>query len=171
VIILATTLLVIGLILLLFSLRQRKSSGLPTGKVIYSDTNQWEPLETPLYDPSLGLAGRPDYLVRHESQIVPVEIKSSQVSDAPYEGHVMQVAAYCRLIDTEFGIRPDHGLINYPGATFSIEYTHELEGNLTDLLKEIRTQTSQTIPNRSHQSHNRCRNCGYRRICDQALEH
>lgn len=170
-IIFASIILVAGIILLLISRRQQHQSGLPSGEIIYSDTRQWEPLETPLYDPSLGLAGRPDYLVRSDDQIVPVEIKSSHVAEAPYEGHIMQVAAYCRLIDYEYGIRPAHGLIHYPDKTFSIEYSLDLEQNLSDLLHEVRRQTNQTIPDRSHQSINRCRNCGYRKICEQTLEH
>lgn len=169
-IIFASILLVVGIILLLISRRQQHESGLPTGEIIYSDTRQWEPLETPLYDPSLGLAGRPDYLVRSKDQVIPIEIKSSQVAETPYEGHIMQVAAYCRLVDYQFGIRPDHGLINYTDKTFSIEYSQDLELKLSNLLHEVRRQTNQTTPDRSHQSINRCRNCGYRKICDQALE-
>ena len=60
----AIVLLVLGLFLLMQAARRRKATGLPGGEVIYADTSQWAPPEKPLYDPHVGLAGKPDYLVK-----------------------------------------------------------------------------------------------------------
>src|SRR3972149_6466396 len=56
-------LLILGALLLLWAAaRQRRSAGLPGGRIIYTDTNRWDRLEKPLYDPALEITGKPDYL-------------------------------------------------------------------------------------------------------------
>ena len=48
-----------------------------------------------------GLSGRPDYLVRVDSGVAPVELKSgkSPRSGRPYDGHLFQLLAYCLLVE------------------------------------------------------------------------
>ena len=60
----AVALLLIALVLLWQANRQQKSAGLPGGKVVYSDTKDWGPVDKPYYDPILGLTGKPDYVVK-----------------------------------------------------------------------------------------------------------
>jgi hypothetical protein len=69
-------LLLIGAVLLWLSGRQRRATGLPAGRVVYSDHNEWGEIETPLYDPTFNLTGKPDYLVERSDEIIPVEVKS-----------------------------------------------------------------------------------------------
>src|SRR3990170_591592 len=88
----------LGIALFWQSSRQRKASGLPGGRIIYADTSRWEPLQEALYDPRLGLAGKPDYLVKEGEQVIPVEVKSSRVAHSPYDSHIFQLAAYCLLV-------------------------------------------------------------------------
>src|SRR5512144_2675391 len=126
--------------LLWLSSRQRKAAGLPAGRVIYSDTNRWGPLEKPLYDAQLALTGKPDYLVEQQDRIIPVEVKSRQVKQAAPDGHIFQMAAYCLLVARVFGKRPPYGILHYPNRTFAIDYTSELENTLLDLLAEMRAQ-------------------------------
>ncbi|MEZ4638650.1 MAG: hypothetical protein R2856_27435 [Caldilineaceae bacterium] len=54
----------LGLFILFWARRKRTETGLPSGKVIYSDTGDWETPEKPLFSRRYGLVGRPDYLVR-----------------------------------------------------------------------------------------------------------
>ena len=61
----AILLLALGLVVWLFSRRQRKSSGLPEGELLYSDSDYWQSLPKPLYDPTLQLVGKPDYVVKN----------------------------------------------------------------------------------------------------------
>jgi CRISPR-associated exonuclease Cas4 len=165
-------LVALGLIWL--SRRWRRASGLPGGRVIYSDTNRWGPVEEPLYDPELGLTGRPDYLVEQGQSLIPVEVKSGRIPDAPYDTHIFQLAAYCLLVKRVYGKRPPFGLIHYSGRsnagrTFAIDYTPTLETALLDLLAEIRRQEKRKEVDRSHESTERCRSCGFRSVCDQRL--
>ena len=166
--------LIVILVLLAFGLlwlssRQRKAAGLPAGRVIYSDTNRWGPLEKPLYDAQLGLTGKPDYLVEQQDRIIPVEVKSKRVTQAAPDGHIFQLAAYCWLVEHVFGKRPPYGILHYPNRTLAIDYTPELENALLDLVAEMRSQEHRKEVERSHNSAARCARCGYRSICDQAL--
>ena len=166
---LAVLFLAIAVALLIFAERGRKASGLPVGKVVYSDTRTWKPLETPLYDATIGLAGRPDYLVEQGRQVIPVEVKSGAAPDSPYESHIYQLAAYCRLVETTYDRRPDYGLLHYPDRTFAVDYTPRLEAALLALLEEMRQCASSDDASRSHDSQARCKGCSYRSICDQKL--
>ena len=160
-------LVLLGAALLWQSRRLRRQSGLPRGRVIYSDTSGWQKVERPLYDAELGLTGRPDYIVRQpDGLLIPVEVKSSRTPKTPYDSHLYQLAAYCLLVARQSGRRPPYGLIKYPEKTFTVPYTQALEDNLLALLDEIRA--CQT-PHRSHTSPNRCAACGYRKICDESL--
>ncbi|RME06031.1 MAG: Dna2/Cas4 domain-containing protein [Anaerolineae bacterium] len=167
--ILALTLLLLGWLLLWLSRRQRRAAGLPGGRVIYSDTTRWMPLEEPLYDPELELVGRPDYLIRQGETVIPVEVKSTRVGDAPYDSHIYQLAAYCRLVQSAYGVRPPYGVLHYANRTFQIDYTARLENELRNIIGEMRSRGHLRNINRSHESAARCRKCGYRSLCDQRL--
>jgi len=165
----AVFLLALGSILLMLASRQRKATGLPGGQIIYSDTSQWEPVEKPLYDPREGLSGRPDYLVKQAGMVIPVEVKSSRVSQQPYDSHIYQLAAYCYLVASEYKVRPAYGILHYHNQTFRIEYTPELESEMLATLFDIRTQARRKQVQRSHHAQQRCARCGYRPSCDQRL--
>jgi CRISPR-associated exonuclease Cas4 len=151
--------------------RQRRASGLPVGRVTYSDTGLWNKVERPLYDPLSGLTGKPDYLVESEDgqTLVPVEVKSGRAPGAPHDSHVFQLAAYCRLVERTEGQRPPYGILRYRDRTFIIDYTPALESKLDQILSEIRIQEKRAEADRSHQEAARCARCGYREICDQRL--
>jgi CRISPR-associated exonuclease Cas4 len=166
---LAILLLIVGLVLLWLASRRRKDLGLPAGRIIYADTSAWGAVQEPLYDRALGLTGRPDYLVQKGKNTIPVEVKSSQVSHAPYDSHIYQLAAYCLLVESTFGVRPPYGILHYPNRTYAIDYTRQLETSLRSLLDEIRDQERSKEIDRSHNQAARCARCGFRSLCDQAL--
>jgi CRISPR-associated exonuclease Cas4 len=161
-------LLIAGLLYWL-GLRRRARAGLPGGRVVYSDARDWGPVEKPLYDPDLGLTGKPDYLVDRDGEIIPVEVKTGRTPDAPYDTHLFQLYAYCRLVETAYGRRPSHGLLHYPGRTFAVDYTPAAESALLATLDEMRAFERKKNVDRSHTSPPRCKACGYRSICDQKL--
>ncbi len=167
---LALLLALVALWLLLRTRRQQQAAGLPRGRVIYTDTRSWGPVEEPLYDPGLALTGRPDYLVKQGAQLIPVEVKSGRTPDFPFEGHIFQLAAYCLLVQRALAVRPDYGIIHYPNRAFAVDYTQQLESEILDLLAEIRRWERKGSPGRSHESPARCNACGFRAICDQRLD-
>jgi len=168
--ILALFLVVAALFLFWQAARQRKAAGLPGGRIVYSDARQWGPVEKPLYDPNLNLAGKPDYLVKQSSgEVIPVEVKTGRAPAQPYDSHIYQLAVYCLLVERTMGKRPSHGILNYPGRTFAVDYTPALEASLLDHLAEMRIQERRDSVDRSHDQPARCARCGFRSNCDQRL--
>ena len=166
---LAFFIFILAIILLWQASRRQRAIGLPTGRVIFSDTHGWGPVEQPLYDAELGLVGKPDYLVETGGQVIPVEVKSSPVTTAPYDAHIFQLAAYCLLVQRHYGKRPAYGILHYPNRTFAIDYTAQLEQQLLKLVEEMHAQERRKDLPRSHDSAARCSRCGFRAICDQRL--
>lgn len=155
--------------LLWISGRQRRALGLPAGRVIYSDHGEWGKIETPLYDPTFNLTGKPDYLIERNDEIIPVEVKSSRLKSAPYDSHIYQLAAYCLLIEQTFSIKPAYGILNYINQDIAVDYTPELEQSLIETIREMRSLSRRRNIDRSHESANRCRGCGFNSVCDQAI--
>jgi len=169
IVLLSAALLLIALLLFAISRILARRSGIPAGRIIYSDHGQWQKAAKPLYDAELGLTGKPDYLIQREGKLIPAEVKSSYAPRTPYDSHIMQLAAYCVLVEREFGERPPYGLLRYRNRTFEIPFTTALESELLGLLNTIRRyKEHQDVP-RSHHSKSRCARCGYRNICDHRL--
>jgi len=150
--------------------RAQKASGLPGGRVIYTDTRAWgSKVEKPLYDGTLGLTGKPDYLVEKNGRYIPVEVKSGRAPRAPYDAHIYQFASYCLLVEKSMGSRPPYGIIHYEDRDFAVDYTHELENALLDILADMRRDERRDEIARSHENGARCAKCGFRNVCDQKL--
>jgi CRISPR-associated exonuclease Cas4 len=153
--------------------RSRAATGLPAGRLVYADTTRWRPVERPLFSQAYRLTGRPDYLVRRRRDLIPVEVKSGRApSDGPYPAHVLQLAVYCLLVAETYDRRPPYGVILYaddPGQAYEIDYTPALEEELLVTLDEMRLSLVEGGAPRDHDQPARCRACGYRSACDQAL--
>ncbi len=153
--------------------RNRASTGLPSGRLVYTDTTRWRPLERPLFSRQHRLSGRPDYVVQHQGALIPVEIKSGRSpTGGPYPSHILQLAAYCLLVEEMHGRRPPHGLLVYAdddGQAFEVAYSPALEYELLDVLDEMRLALDEDDAPRDHDQVARCRACGYRDACDEAL--
>jgi CRISPR-associated exonuclease Cas4 len=162
-------LLLIGLLLLWASRHLRRRAGLAPGHVIYSDTRSWQESPDPLYAPEVNLAGKPDYLIQRWRIVLPVEVKTGSAPIEPYHSHVLQLAAYCLLVEAAYGARPPYGLIHYSDRTFAVHYTSRLQQSLLDTLDWMRQDLRDGQADRSHDDPARCRACGYAAHCDQRL--
>ncbi len=167
---LAIFILILGLLLLWLAARSQKSAGLPGGRIIYTDTRAWgSKLEKSLYDSSLGLTGKPDYLVEKDGQIIPVEVKSGRAPEEPYDSHIFQLAVYCLLVEKTMNRKPPYGIIHYENRDFAIDYTDDLRKSVLDLLIDIRSNERRSDIPRSHNISLRCAKCGFRNVCEQKL--
>ncbi|NPV57296.1 MAG: Dna2/Cas4 domain-containing protein [Anaerolineae bacterium] len=166
---LALLLALAAVVLLLLARRKRVASGLPPGRVIYDDSGAQRTLEKPLYDPLLNLTGKPDYLVDVDGVWVPVEVKSGYAPAQPYQSHVMQLAAYCRLVAVTSGKTPPYGIIRYRNRALAVDNTPALQAALAEQIAAMKIADRQVDVPRSHQNPARCRSCGYRHHCDQRL--
>jgi len=165
----ALVLILLAILLFWMSTRMHQSSGLPDGDIVFSDSSQWRKSFKPLYDAQLGLTGKPDYLIRENGVIIPVEVKNAWAPSNPYESHKMQLAAYCLLVKRHYSVTPPFGMLHYRNRTFRIRYDNNLENALITILDEIRILKELTEANRSHTQKGRCARCGFRHVCDQHL--
>jgi len=163
-------LLALGLLLLaagaaafLAARAARRRSGLPAGALRYSDTGRGEPPPA-LYSGRYGLAGRPDYLVQQGAQLIPVEVKSNRAPATPRQSHVLQLAAYCLLVEENYR-RPDYGILRYADQAFRIEYTPALRQQVIAAVSEMRLLLARGEAPDAGPARARCRNCGYRDDC------
>ena len=107
-----------------------------------------------------------------ESAIIPVEVKPNRTTPAPRESDVMQLAAYGLLIEETLGQgrATPYGLLKYRDAVFQIDFSEELCADLFELMTTMRRDAAEEDVARSHSDPRRCRACGYRAECEQALE-
>lgn len=181
---------VLGVLLLIALLaraaagRAGQASGLPAGRLVYSDTGyavgRVAPIEKnkegvkqerPLVSRRYGLTGRPDYLVRTDEGIVPVEAKSTRLpaTGRPYDSHVMQLAVYCLLAEDALDADVPYGVIRYSDGEVTVDYTPELRDELLALLEEMREARAAPFVHRSHDDVRRCRGCSVREHCVERL--
>lgn len=166
----AILLIVIGMLALMWSRSMQATLGLPHGKVIYTDMRGWGAVDKPLFSAVYRLTGKPDYLVKKGRKVVPVEVKSANAPhDGPREGHILQLAAYCLLVEETYGHRPAYGIIKYADKTFSVDNSAQLKSTLLDLLDDMQNDYSLDEAERSHSEPQRCVRCGYRHACDERL--
>ena len=157
-------------VLYLWSRRLREESGVPAGDIIYTDTGMWFPNDSALHAADLRLVGKPDYLVETaDGEIIPVEVKSGNAPAEPWDGHVLQLAAYCLLVEENYGKRPFYGILQYKDRAFAIDYTPELEDNLLNTLAAMRDDALYADIPRDHDDPQRCAHCSMNATCDQRI--
>lgn len=162
-------LLLLALLVGIWAMRLRRATGLPWAPVVYQDTGGHTP-EKPLLARKIGLVGRPDYLLSVRGQTVPVEVKPGRRAGRPYESDLMQLAAYCVLVEETSGVAPPYGLLRYAEHTFRLDYTEPLRDEVLAMLDEMRAALADVDCERSHDDVHRCLNCGFFEQCDQALD-
>ncbi len=159
----------LGLWLLIRAGMARRWTGLPRGRVVYVDTGAWGRCERPLFSNQHRLTGRPDYLVQRGRDLIPVEVKSGAAPQQPYAAHILQLAAYCLLVEDQEGRAPPHGILKYDDQAYEVDYTPGLRAELLKALEQIRRDLAARNVQRSHDEPRRCQGCGYQARCEERL--
>jgi CRISPR-associated exonuclease Cas4 len=162
-------LLILALLALSAALWLRRQSGLPWAQVVGDDVGEQRELQHALYTKRYGLSGKPDYLLARSGALIPVELKPGRRADAPYKSDLMQLAAYCLLIEETQGVAPPYGILRYAEHSFRLNYTPQLRDELIDLIAEMRATLDDDDCARSHDQPQRCAGCGFVDVCDEAL--
>jgi CRISPR-associated exonuclease Cas4 len=169
----ALALLLLGVALWRLGMRSQQATGLPTGEVVYTDTGAWEQVPKPLLSRRYGLVGKPDYLVRvragQQMTLVPVEVKSRRRPAVTPDGHILQLATYCLLVEDVHKVRPAYGLLHYADATLQIPYTDDLRRTVLEIAEAIRRARTAPDLHRDHNDPARCRGCGYAHACGEVV--
>lgn len=118
-----------------------------------------------LFSPRLMLKGKPDRIIMENGYYIPVELKSRRRPSSPYPGHILQLAAYCALVEEATGRRVPYGYIQYSsGEPFKILFDERLRAELVNTLNEMREalRTGNVRPTRNRR---KCRNCSMAHAC------
>ncbi len=168
----AAVVVVLGLIAgvgaLLAARRLQGASGLPRARVVYTDTIGREQAGETLFSPQYRVAGKPDYLIASADGLIPVEVKPGRHAPTPYDGDVLQLLAYCLLVEETSG-RPPYGLLRYATQTFRIDYTEGARTTLLDAVETIRAARLAGELHRSHDDPARCAACMFGEDCAESL--
>ncbi|MDG6228778.1 MAG: CRISPR-associated protein Cas4 [Candidatus Thermoplasmatota archaeon] len=147
---------------------ERHRFGVNDGRIIYSDIVR---NERPLVSKRYGFSGKPDYLVQtKDGTIIPVEVKSG-THDKPNKHHVMQLIAYCQLVEESFERSVPYGLLVYSESNrrfripFDAAHISTLKQTLYDMHDILRT--GEVLAN--HEEPGRCMHCSMKRYCNEAF--
>ena len=162
-------LLVLGALALLLRAAARGLTGPSTRPehVVYIDTGRNERL---LISHRYRLTGRPDYLLEEHGERFPMERKSRTLTDrGPYDSERLQLAAYCLLLEEDTGQPVRRGRLEYRNRTIDGPFDAALRAALLATLEELQQYSHARDVRRSHAQPARCRGCGFRARCSQAL--
>lgn len=158
----ALALLVVGAVTLALSLRAlaRRHRESRLGTLVAVDAGRPELLTSDRWR----IRGRPDALRRAaDGAVVPVEVKSR---DAPRRGparsHVVQVWAYCLLVEETTGRAPPFGVLRYADREFRVAWN----GAARRELLGVRAEVDRPYDGRATPSVGRCTHCAWVRSCD-----
>lgn len=149
------------------SMTLRASHGVPAGEIEFSDK-----IRAPSYfSEKYMLSGKPDYIIKKGDDHIPVEIKTGRVPRGPFFSHIIQVVAYCILIEENFGKAPPYGILEYADhVQHSIDYDEKGKAMVIEKLDEMREMlTEKRKPYRNHNRKGKCMNCSRRSHCPVKL--
>lgn len=144
----------------------KKINKIEKGKITYSDLNK---PSRALFSRRYCLAGKPDYIVNQNGSFYPVEYKTG-VHNNPMKNHIIQVAAYCELVEENYDNFVSHGILVYNNKnSFKIPYNPALRFELENAINKMRYIVKTKNIARNHNNASRCKNCSMRKYCDKKI--
>jgi CRISPR-associated exonuclease Cas4 len=138
------------------------------GRVVASDSGISR--QTPvLRSARYGLSGRPDYLVEEGGRVVPVEVKPRRRSTTPWPRDVLQLAAYCLLVEETEPRFGGYGYLRYAGRTFRIDFTDAMRADVLRTIAALRADLTATDVDPSHTDPWRCAHCALLAVCGRPV--
>ncbi len=151
--------------------RARMGLAAERGTVVYIGEGATVDEDPALFSHRLGLVGAPDTIIEREGHYIPVEIKTGRVPKGPLFSHILQLAAYCALVEEKYGRPPAFGLLRYgSGVEYEIEYNDDQRRLLEDKLAEMRRARSSRDVHRNHSRPGKCTGCSRREGCPERLD-
>jgi len=115
-----------------------------------------------------GIRGTPDYIIKLDDEYIPVEEKSAS-RDSPAFPHVMQITAYCMLVEDHYGRTPSYGILKYRDAEFKIPYERRWKTLVLALRKQLLENMERGEAHRNHHNAKKCEHCARRTYCPERL--
>jgi CRISPR-associated exonuclease Cas4 len=129
------------------------------GEIVYADQQNDELLVSERFC----LTGRPDYILEQDGELVPVE------RTGPHDGGVLQLAAYCLLVEDRYQTTVRRGQLQYLNRPIDVLFDDVLRGKLLRTLEAVDQASGLREVPRSDASPARCGECGFRNRCDEGL--
>lgn len=150
---------------------QREAIKATAGDVVYVGEGKTIDEDPALFSHRLGLVGAPDSIVERDGTYIPVELKTGRAPKGPFFSHVLQVIAYCALVEEKYGKAPSFGIVKYGSAAeFEVEYGEEQKQLLQNMLGKMRDAMETEDVHRNHDRPGKCANCSRREGCPERLD-
>lgn len=117
---------------------------------------------------SYGIKGKPDYILKIDDDYIPVEEKSADFASPKYP-HVIQITAYCMLIEEKYGKIPPYGILKYKNSEFKIPYENRWKNRVLKIRENIIEDAKKGEAHRNHYNPKKCKNCVRRDYCEERL--
>jgi CRISPR-associated exonuclease Cas4 len=137
------------------------------GKIIYSDLNM--PAK-PLFSKRYRISGKPDYIIKKDGHRIPVEVKTGQHYE-PKKNHVFQLAAYCQILEENYGGFVPYGILVYNDTSqqYKIPFDPKIRFELESAIKKMRHILKTNKTERNHNDLYKCRSCSMRNYCNKKI--
>jgi len=134
------------------------------GKIEYVGADKGKEMTSYKY----GIRGKPDYIIKVGNEYIPVEEKSMSM-DHPRFSHVMQITAYCMLVEDIYGIAPSYGIIKYSNREFKIPYEERWKKLVIKIRENMLKDMERGEAHRNHNNKKKCATCVRRDFCPERL--
>ena len=145
--------------------KRKQQYRIPKGKIMYSDLNK---PASAFFSKRYKTTGKPDYVIIEKGRYIPVEFKSGSAYK-PRQNHVLQLAAYCHLLEEVYGGFVPYGRLVYNDREFTIPFDPTLRFELESVLTTMRHVLQHGNVERNHDDLRRCKACSMRAYCTQRL--
>lgn len=115
-----------------------------------------------------GIRGKPDYILCIDDDFIPVEEKTADLVSPPLS-HVIQITAYCMLVEDKYGKSPPYGIIKYKNSQFKIPYEMRWKKMVIEMRKKMLKDLEKGKAHRNHFNKRKCLNCARREFCNEKL--
>jgi CRISPR-associated exonuclease Cas4 len=146
----------------------RKKFGIQEGNIEYVDSHRAksELLSSEKYK----LRGRPDYILTINEDLVPVEVKTGRTPQGPLFSHILQLAAYCILVEEKYRKTPPYGILKYSKMEHQIEFDEDLRQLVNEKLDRMKNIMRKGEAHRNHKRLGKCTSCSRRAGCPERLD-
>jgi len=115
-----------------------------------------------------GIRGKPDYIIKLEEDYIPIEEKTADLDTPPFP-HVIQLTAYCMLIEDKYGKAPPYGIIRYKNYKFKIPYEKRWKDMVISFREKMIEDLKRGKAHRNHFNKNKCKSCIRKEYCNERL--
>jgi CRISPR-associated protein Cas4 len=158
-----TVFLVIATFVKAANTRRKETGFIPTDTAVSIEGSSTLPAREYISE-TLGLAGKPDALIREDGVVLPVEVKP--LAKKLRDRYVAQLLVYMRLVEEFEGQRPSHGylFLGPKCRRVRVENTQARQDWLDDMLKDMR-EVLDGAPAKPTPHPVKCSKCDVRHRC------